>query len=74
MANPLVKIRPVRRGGFISNYVVWCMTGDCEFADVAGVKTGAQTMQREHARKHRHTGGPISKGQPYIVGETGGGR
>lgn len=49
MANPVVKIRPVARG---TGHVIWCLTGDCEYADQATHKTAAQTLQRGHTRMH----------------------
>lgn len=59
MANPVVKLRAVRRDG--RGYIVWCLTDDCEFAEHAFLKTDAQTIQRGHTRDHRN-------------GRTGGGR
>jgi hypothetical protein len=53
MANPVVKLRPVRRSGIVTQYAVWCTTDDCEYADVHPLKTGAQSLQRDHARRHR---------------------
>jgi hypothetical protein len=53
MANPKVRIRPVRRPHGISTWVVWCETGDCEYVEVDPAKTYAQEMQRRHARSHR---------------------
>lgn len=53
MANPVVKIRPVRNAGRIIGHVVWCLTGDCEYADTADGKVAAQTKQRAHAYRHR---------------------
>lgn len=55
--NPKVEIRPVRRsavhGGHNGEWVVWCRTADCEYADTATRKTEAQSLQRKHARSHR---------------------
>ena len=50
---PVVKLRPVRRGGSINQWVVWCLTDGCEFTEVDPTKTYAQEMQRRHARDHR---------------------
>lgn len=61
MANPKVEIRPVRVGGYVRSYVVWCLTGDCPFAGTADTKTDAQIVQRNHARGHRT--GRIGGGQ-----------
>lgn len=61
MANPVVKIRQVRRDGRGMGYVLWCLTDDCEFAEHVFLKTDAQAIQRGHSRRHRS-------------GTTGGGR
>lgn len=53
MANPKVEIRPVRVAGYTREWVVWCVTGDCEFAGSGQTKTEAQVVQRNHARQHR---------------------
>lgn len=53
MANPVVKLRPMRRQGHIVKWVVWCLTGDCEYVEDDPSKTYAQEMQRRHARDHR---------------------
>lgn len=53
MANPVVKLRPHIRHGMRLGWVVWCMTGDCEYVDSDTTKTYAQEMQRRHARDHR---------------------
>lgn len=53
MANPRVAIRPVKEHGRVTGFVVWCLTGDCEYADTASIKTEAQSVQRAHAQRHR---------------------
>lgn len=53
MANPVVKIRPVLRGGRVDGYSVWCFTGTCELAEHRTLKTEAQAVQRDHIRGHR---------------------
>lgn len=53
MANPVVKVRPVRRGDGRYEHVVWCSTDDCDFVYVAVVKVDAQQHQRQHRMRHR---------------------
>lgn len=53
MANPKAAIRPVKENGRVTGFVVWCLTGDCEYADTASIKTAAQHVQRTHVRRHR---------------------
>jgi hypothetical protein len=57
MSNPKVEIRPARHNGTYSQWVVWCLTGDCQFTRVELYKTTAQSRQREHVRAHRRTAG-----------------
>ena len=53
MANPVVKIRPVRRGDGRYEHVVWCSTDLCDFVYIASVKVDAQQQQRQHRMRHR---------------------
>lgn len=55
MANPKVEIRPARRAprDHICEWVVWCLTDGCEYAQTSLLKTDAQKLQRDHVRRHR---------------------
>lgn len=53
MANPVVDLRQVYRDSRGHGYAIWCLTGDCQFAEHVFLKTDAQAIQRAHVRKHR---------------------